>query len=231
MAIMQPYLFPYIGYFQLVNAVDKFVIYDDVQYIKSGWINRNKLLINNNIKIFSISLKKASTFSQINEREISDLKERECKKIIKMLQQSYAKAPQYENVFPLIKKILLYDNNNLASYITNSLTKISKYLGIQTDFVISSTLKNDKQIEAKSRLVDICHYFSADHYINLIGGMKLYQKDFFQSNGIKLNFLNSKDILYQQFKVPFVPNLSIIDVLMFNSITEIQKMLNNYSLI
>lgn len=225
--IMQPYLFPYIGYFQLIKAVDTFVIYDDVNFIKQGWINRNRILLNNSDFMFNIMLKGASSFKKINEIEVvsNNLK------LITTIEQSYRKAPYYAKVYPLVSNILINEETNLARYLTTSLNAIIEYLGIQVSILISSKIEKDSTLKGDDKVIAICKKLKATNYINAIGGQELYSKNKFAENGLILNFIKSKPIVYKQFKDPFIPGLSIIDVMMFNSPEAINEMLNEYEFV
>ena len=226
-AVMQPYFFPYIGYWQLINSVDTFIIYDDVNFIKRGFINRNNLLQNNNAQLITLELIGASQNKKINEIKIGS----NSIKILKTIQHNYAKAPYFDEVFLLIEDIFDNSTKNLSVFIGDSLIKTSKYLGLNTEFIYSSSLKNDTTLKAKDRLVEISKLFKATEYINTIGGVDLYNKDDFRREGINLSFIKTDKIEYKQFKDQYVPNLSIIDVLMFNSKEEIFKMLQKYTLV
>jgi len=225
--IMQPYLFPYIGYFQLMNAVDTFVIYDDVNFIKQGWINRNRILLNGSDFMFNIMLKGASSFKKINEIEVAGNHQ----KLITTLEQSYRKAPYFSEAYPVISNILSNKESNLARYLSNSLSAIIEFLGIQVSILISSEIKKDTSLKGDDKVISICKELLATNYINAIGGQELYSKEKFSENGLILNFISTNPIVYKQFKDPFIPWLSIIDVMMFSSRAEITMMLENYELI
>ncbi len=229
LAIMQPYLFPYIGYFQLLNAVDKFVIYDDVAFINRGWINRNSILNNGKAQLFTVPLKEASQNKLIHEISIdTDQKWRD--KLLKTIQQTYKKAPHFAAVFPLVEAIFLQQESNISTYIYQSITTICEYISISTPLVESSQIYNNQHLKAQERILDICLQEKANHYINPIGGRELYSKELFAEHGIQLNFIRSEKVEYVQFNNEFVPWLSIIDIMMFNSKEEIQKLLKTYIL-
>jgi hypothetical protein len=233
-AIMQPYLFPYIGYFQLINAVDKFIIYDDVNFIKQGWINRNQFLVQGSKQLFTVPLQKQSSFLKINETFVNDKQYKKWKiKFLRTIEQSYKKAPFFEQVNQLINKVLSNDNNEetISKLAIKSLLEISNFLELETEFVLSSNLYNNVNLTGQERLLDICKKEGVKQYINPIGGVDLYNKKDFYNENIQLNFLKSNNIQYKQFKNEFVPWLSIVDVMMFNTKGEIKEMLNNYTLI
>lgn len=226
-AVMQPYLFPYITYWQLINMVDVFVIYDDVNFIKRGFINRNDLLENNCRKLFTLELLGASQNKKINEIEIGSNKQ----KIIKRIKYNYSKAPYFNEIFLLINTIFNNPTKNLSLFIGDSLEIISKYLGFDTKFVYSSALKNDKTLKAQDKLIEISKIFKAKEYINTIGGIDLYNRDDFEKQNINLSFIKTEYFEYKQFNDNYISNLSIIDVMMFNSKEEVLKMLEKYILL
>ena len=233
LAIMQPYLFPYIGYFQLVAAVNKFVIYDDVNFIKGGWINRNNILINKKSNLFTVPLNKASSNTLINETTIN-LKFYNIWKVkfLRSIEQSYKKSPYFTDVYNLIENVLEINENDLISELAvNSIKNVCDYLQLDTEICETSENYNNKIKSGQERVLDICGIEKASHYINPIGGIELYSKNTFKENGIVLNFIKSKPIIYSQFDNDFSPWLSIIDVLMFNSISEVNTMVNQYELV
>jgi hypothetical protein len=230
LAIMQPYIFPYIGYFQLIKAVDKFVIYDDVNFINRGWINRNRILVNGKDSLFTIPLKEASQNKLINEIEVN-WDDAWKSKWLKTLEQSYKKAPYFQQVLPIIEQTLGQEKTIFSEIIVENLKLINAYLGITTEIISSSSIYQNTELKAQTRIVDICLQEKANHYINPIGGIELYQKEVFEEKGMQLNFIKSKPVQYPQLKNDFVPWLSIIDVLMFNSVEQIQTFLDSYELV
>lgn len=228
--IMQPYLLPYIGYFQLINCVDKFIIHDDVQWIKGGWINRNRILSNNQEKLITLSIKKESSFERILNFEI-DKNPDNRRKIINQIRGSYSKSPFFKEVFPIIENIINNDEKNISKYILKSLIEINRYLNIQTPIYMSSGIKKKEELKAQDRVLDICKNMSGTTYVNPIGGTSLYDKNEFKINGIDLFFIKTREIKYKQFNNEFIPNLSIIDIMMFNSKESINKILTEYDLL
>jgi hypothetical protein len=230
LAIMQPYFCPYIGYFQLIKLVDKFVIYDDVNYINKGWINRNNILVNSNKFLFQIPLVEASQNKKINTIEIfiDDIWKN---KFLKTLIHSYKNAPHFDNVMNLIEGILNTNVKLISELNYYSILKICEYLDIKTEIVSTSSIFDNHNLKGQNRILSICKKLKSNHYINPIGGVDIYDPVLFLDNGIKINFITHKDIVYKQFKNLFVPNLSIIDVMMFNKKEEINNLLDQYSLI
>lgn len=227
----QPYFFPYIGYWQLINAVDKYVIAVDVNYIRNGWIHRNRILVNREkSKFINLQIHNASSHKLINETQIFR-NDKHISSMLKTIKIHYKKAPYFESVFPLIEKIITHDENNLACYLEYLILEISSYLGIETEFILSSDIPKNPSLRGQDAVIEICKILGADEYLNAIGGQKLYSPEAFAEEGIKLKFLKTYDIRYPQFKKPFIPNLSIIDVMMFNSRDEVKKMLEGYALL
>lgn len=229
--IMQPYFFPYIGYFQLIASVDKFVIYDNIEYSKKGWVNRNRILINGKDDYITIPILKDSDYLQISERNTVNKADKSVQKIINKINTSYCKSTYFEEVFPLIKNIILNPEQNLFKYLNNSLIEILKYIEIDTEIVISSGLNINHKLKSKEKVIAICKNLKADQYINPIGGIDLYNKSFFSENSINLNFLKPDYFEYPQYNYNFVPWLSIIDIMMFNSKERIKELLTMYSLV
>jgi len=227
LAVMQPYFFPYIGYWQLISAVDTFVIYDDVNYIKKGYINRNSIFVNNAGHLLVLELVGASQNKKINEIEIGG----NTSKILKTIELSYKKAPYFEKVFQLIQEVLQNKEENLAQLLILSIKRICAYLDIQTNILLSSELKKNNDLKGQSKILNICELLNAKQYINAIGGQELYQKEAFSQQNIELRFIKNKSIAYQQFQSPFRPNLSIIDVLMFNDKEQVKHYLTEFELI
>ncbi len=229
-AIMQPYFCPYIGYWQLMKIVDVFVVYDNIEYTKKGWINRNRILIDGKDEYISLSLKKDSDYLNVNERFLSEqFHLKEIRKITNKITEAYRKAPMFNEIMPMIEKILLCHHKNLFDYIYNSLLTWKDFLNINTKIIKSSSLSIDiEKYKGQDKVIAICKSLNADQYINPIGGLELYSVERFKEHNIKLNFIKSKDIIYQQFKNIFVPWLSIIDVAMFNDKETIYEMLNNF---
>jgi hypothetical protein len=231
LALMQPYLFPYIGYFQLIQACDAFVGHDDIQFIKGGWINRNRILVNGAAHLFTLSLKKQSSLASINERTFADVFDDEKKRLLRLLANAYARAPHFDTTYALIAQILANREPNVSRFLMGSLQQICGYLGIDRGWFVSSDLSKDNSLRAHRRVIEIVRVMGANHYINPIGGTELYSKQAFEADGIRLNFLKTDPIEYRQFGGPFVPNLSIIDVLMFHSPQDARLLLDRFSLV
>jgi hypothetical protein len=228
-SIMQPYFLPYIGYFQLINAADVFVVYDNIKYTKKGWINRNRFLSNGEDAVFTVPLKQDSDFLNIVERKISDTFDKVG--LVNRIKGAYSKAPYFPAALKLFEDILFFEDKNLFSYNLNSIQKTCDFLGIKTKILISSSLDIDHSLKAEEKVLAICKNLKADEYVNAIGGKELYSKERFAGEAVKLKFIKTRPIEYQQLGGVFAPGLSILDVMMFNSEGEIKKMLGEFDLI
>lgn len=231
LAIMQPYFFPYIGYWQLMHAVDTFVLFDNIQFSKSGWFHRNNILLNGKKTLFTIPLKKDSDLLNVVERYLADDSERQLKKILAQITNSYRKAPYFSMCFPIIKDIFLNKDKNLFDYIYYSIINICQYLEIETNIIISSSINIDHNLKSKDKVIAINKELNSNKYINPIGGKELYSQDDFERENIELMFLSSGVPKYKQFDNDYIAYLSIIDIMMFCSIDEIKTMLDKFELI
>lgn len=215
LAVMQPYFLPYIGYFQLMAEVDKFVIFDDVNFINRGWINRNRILVNGKTFMMTIPIKNVSQNNKINEIEIVPGVLWRAK-LLRTIEQSYKRAPYYEEVIPLVVSILDVHCSHLSTFVTQSIVCIKEWLGIECELVESSSIYANTRLKGEERILDICRKENATQYINLPGGRDLYVRDSFASQCIDLYFIKPLLLEYSQNTKEFIPWLSIIDLIMFN---------------
>lgn len=227
-AIMQPYLLPYIGYFQLIKSVDVFVVYDNIKYTKSGWFNRNRFLLNGKDTYFSVSIKGDSDYLDVVERTLAP--EFDIKKLINKFKSAYHGAPNFEQGLSLLNECLLPNEANLFAFIKHSIDRMVERLDIKTSILVSSSIEADHTLKAQDKVIAICKALGATTYINAIGGTELYSREVFRQNGMDLRFIKSRPIEYRQFANDFVPWLSIIDVAMFNDIDTVKSMLDAYDL-
>ncbi len=218
---------PYLGYWQLMAAVDKYVVYDDVNYIKGGWVSRNNILLNGQKYMFTIILKGASPNKIFNEVEIGD----DFRKFRKTLESAYKKAPYYAETMALLEQIFTYEQKDLGHWMLHQFQCVLDYLGIDTELILSSTIEKNNELRAEDKVKHICHLLGVDTYYNAIGGQELYDKDDFKVDGLNLYFVKTDFVPYSQGKNDFVPGLSMIDVLMHNSKEEVLNLLNAYTLI
>lgn len=228
--IMQPYFFPYIGYWQLINAVDKYIIYDDVNFIKGGWINRNYMLCNGTRLLINLRTHSAGSNQHINEMEVVD----DClynHKLLRIIKNTYSRAPYFGDVYPMIERIINQGDKNLAHYLEYSIRQVCDYISIDTEIILSSSIEKNNELRGQDKVIEIVKRNDGDQYINAIGGQVLYCYEDFAAQGITLNFLKTEEISYKQFKNDFIPNLSMIDVMMFNSKEEIKELLLEWELI
>lgn len=225
LAVMQPYIFPYIGYYQLVYSSDIFILYDDVSFIKQSYINRNNILANGKALRFTLPVLGASSNVLIENLEYSN-----SKKIVRTIAQAYAKAPYFNDVFPMIESVFNQENRNITHINSLSIQVVFEYLNINKKMLIASQIDYDRTKERADRLIEFSKIYGCDHYINSPGGKALYDKSYFAKQNVKLNFIETKIQPYTQNADEFVPYLSMIDILMNCSKIDITKMLNSYRL-
>lgn len=219
---MQPYFFPYIGYFRLINSVDKFIFLDDVNFINKGWINRNRIILNGDESFITIPLQYASQNKKILEILINKDK-KFFDKNRKSIVQSYKKSKYFNIVFPLIEDVLFGNFNGIGEMAKSSVIKICNYLSIKREIVKSTSYFKNDYLKGQDRIIDICSREGALEYWNLPGGKDLYDEKMFNKNNIKLKFINNKFMGYENFSKFSNYNLSIIDMLMHVSREDIIK--------
>ncbi len=223
-AVMQPYIFPYLGYFKLIDSVEIFVFLDDVSYINKGWVNRNRLIFSGGVNYFTLPLEGASQNNRICDLSVvSDHAWR--RKLETSLRQSYSKAPFFHEVFDLVAPVLFGAETMIGEMAKHSVEVVSHYLGLRPKFIASSSVYCNESMKSDARIRDICLRENALEYVNLPGGRELYDPSKFASAGINLSFVEASLPCYPQFSSDFHPGLSIIDVLMHNDPATVKEML------
>ncbi len=231
-AVMQPYFFPYLGYFQLVRAADRFILYDDAQFIKNGWVNRNRIQNSGRILYITVPVTSAGHRNRICEKTISSQQwKKNSVKLLKSLELAYSKAPYFSIVRDLFAESISGEPELIQEILDKSFTLTCNYMGITTPAAKSSSLSTGSTLSGTEKLIDICRQLKADRYINAIGGRHLYQSETFSQAGIDLKFIKTERYSYAQGKGEFIPDLSILDVLMYNSPSEISELLDSYALV
>jgi WbqC-like protein len=231
LAIMQPYLFPYVGYYQLMDAVDRFVVADDLQFIKQGWINRNRLLVNGAAAFFTVPLKRHPADALIRDVEIdTSAGARWRRPLLATVANFYRRATSFDTVYPMVERVLDGPFTGIADMARASLREVAGYLGIGASIVESSSAYGNAHLKGQERVIDTCRTEGASDYVNAIGGRELYSREAFLAHGIRLHFVCPDAIEYRQFHAPFVPSLSIIDLLMFNTPADARGLLKRYRL-
>ncbi|MBE7445664.1 MAG: WbqC family protein [Planctomycetia bacterium] len=229
-AIMQPYFFPYIGYWQLIHAVDRFIMCDDVNYIKGGWINRNRILINGEPAYITVPLQQSS-----QNRRICDIALQPSPawrgKLVKMVETTYRKAPCFAEVFPVVERLIRHEAENLSDYLAHQVQTMAAFMGINAEFVVTSRCYKNDHLSGQARVLDTCKREGATTYINPQGGQALYDTETFRSAGLDLRFIVMRPLPYKQRVSGFVPYLSIIDALMEIGPVEIKQHLDEFDLI
>lgn len=224
LAVMQPYIFPYLGYFQLAYHTDKFIFYDDVNFIKGGYINRNNILSKGQKQLFTLPVEKASSNRKINELHFSSNR----KKVLKSIEQNYRKAPYFEFVMPVITEVLSTKETQVSTLCKNSVISVFDYLALELDYSFSSDLNYDRAGSASAKLFSLCDVTDANKYCNMKNGELLYSKKDFKEKGIELTFLEMANFIYSQGENDFVSHLSIIDVLMWNEKSTVIELMKKY---
>jgi WbqC-like protein len=230
LAIMQPYFFPYIGYWQLIHAVDRFVIYDDVNYIKGGWVNRNRILINRQPAYVTVPLHQSSPNKRICDILLHPSPYWRSK-TLKSVETTYRKAPFFGEVYPVVERLIQHETGNLSAYLAYQLQRLAAFLDIETEFVATSRRYENDRLSGQDRVIDICKREGATTYINSSGGQLLYDSESFRSAGIDLRFIVMRPLPYKQRSAGFVPSLSIIDALMEIGPVGIKRYLDAFDLI
>ncbi len=231
-ALMQPYVFPYLGYFQLIHAVDKFIFLDDVRFIKKGWIHRNNILLKGSKHRITIPIQKISANKTILITCISKTPLGWETKLLKTLHHAYGKASHFDVVFQLVEKILINCAQlPIGVLARQSIEMVFNYLSIEKKMIETSSVYDNSKMNLHDRIVDICNQETAQIYINSVGGQAFLKKDFFDAQNIELKFLKPNLKPYAQNATNFIAGLSIIDVLMHNSPDKIRDMFSNYTLI
>ena len=214
LAVMQPYFFPYLGYFQLIFASDRFVVYDDVSYIKGGWINRNRLLLDGEARFFTVPLRGASSFVPIHSVGINEQKARWRGKMVDTFRAAYRSAPYRDAGIGLLEGALASKCESIADLALASLKATLDYLGVGRELVRSSRAYDNRHLRAQARILELCRTERADVYVNAIGGVSLYRPEAFATQGCDLKFLRSSLPEYSQGPRRFVSGLSILDAIM-----------------
>ncbi|WND03217.1 WbqC family protein [Temperatibacter marinus] len=228
-AIMQPYLFPYIGYYHLLAAAETFVFYDDVNFMKGSYINRNQILTKNGPLRFTLSLDGAGSNKLINEISLSNRKD----KCLTQIENSYRRAPYFEEAFALVQRCYNSEKRQLSDFLFTSIKTLSDALGLETKILRSTELEYNRDLKGQDKVIELCKMLAAETYVNAIGGKDLYDHESFNKKGLQLNFINPVQEAYTQYlsSEDFVPYMSIIDTLMFCGIEKTASMIKkNYTL-
>jgi hypothetical protein len=229
---MQPYAFPYIGYFCLIEESDVFVFYDDVNYKKRGWINRNRILINGSPHSFTIPLSKASQNKFICNIQTHSLEEFKCK-FLKQVKRTYRRSPFFEAGYTYVSDVFSAESESISDVAIRSIEQFYEMIGSNKKFVRSSAcFPHTRGMSRPDRLIEITKLLHSNSYVNSIGGTQLYWKDYFANKGVNLSFVRPKLKSYKQVGTrDFIAGLSIIDVVMNNDIENIKLHLQSYELV
>ena len=229
LAANQPYFLPYLRYWQLIRCADLFLLADDYDFIRSGWVNRNRILVNGRPQFFRMEVHSNRESRLIRDRRLVDCPEALRSKL-RTLDMAYHKAPFFAEGYALAQRILLYPGRGMLPFLEHSIREVCAYLDIRTPIGHTSDLEGNSLLRREERIYDQCRRVGADTYVNLPGGRALYDPASFSRQGIRLRFLDSPLRPYPQGKGPFVPGLSILDAIMFNPPEMLQAMLGDYTL-
>jgi hypothetical protein len=232
-AIMQPYFFPYIGYYQLIQAADRFILFNDVQYIRHGWINRNRILKPaDGVQYIIMPLASHARNTLIKDISPADV-ETSKDKILRQIEHYKKAAPYYSVVRALIGDCFAATPGSITEMNAGYLKATCDYIGIDYTIEISSQMNFDYSgvQDAGEWALRMCEQLQATGYINTAGGMELFNKARFEQSRIRLQFLQPALKEYDQRRKQFEPGLSIIDVMMFNEPAAIKNLLNDYQLV
>lgn len=225
---MQPYFLPYIGYFQLMAAADRFVFLDDVNYINRGWINRNRLPTPQGPAWFTLPLVGASQNRLICDIDIKD-DDGWKRSLERTISVTYSKAPCFAEVFPLFQEFLSAASGNLAQFLSRTLQETAVWLGLTTRFVPSSSIYPKEELKGQHRILDICLREGVDTYVNPPGGRELYDDSVFSAAGVQLQFLRPElQNLQLASSCADGPVLSILDLMMYNSQQLLRQAVNTF---
>lgn len=225
-AVMQPYIFPYLGYFQLLDAVDRFVVLDDATFIRRGWINRNRILLDGEPHLFTVPLDRASPNRRICDIGLADEPWRA--KLRKKLAAAYASAPHRDETLALLERVIDEPAESIGDLARRSLQEIASQLRLETEFVPTARVYANDHLKAQERILDICRQAAARVYVNPPGGRDLYHDDDFASSGVELRFLEPELSEYDQRVSSFQPGLSVLDALMWNGAEGTRALLSGY---
>jgi hypothetical protein len=227
--IMQPYFFPYIGYFQLIAHSDLFVFHDDVQYIKAGWINRNRIVNDRRACWITLPVLRAAHDRPIKDRYyVSNSAPRN--RLLRRIAASYRTAPFFGDIYPLVEEIMGFADANVATFNIHLIRRVAAHLKIRTPFLLSSKLEKNNSLAGQERVIEICRRLGATQYVNLIGGRKLYHRDRFSREGLELGFLKPAVLGGADHADSALP-LSIIDDLMHKDENVQASALRDYRII
>ena len=224
----QPYLLPYLGYWQLIHAADRFLIADDYDFIKAGWVNRNRILLNGAPYYLRVEMVEHTPSRLIMDKRVA-MKPAWLNDKLRTLEMAYHRAPFFAQGYALAERILTNPERNLSLFLEHSIREVCAYLGITTPISRSSELTGNSRFRREERIYDFCARLGADTYINLPGGQKLYDYGAFAAHGIRLRFIQPILKPYKQFGDRFVERLSILDAIMFNPPDALHAMLDDFA--
>ncbi|MEK8034551.1 WbqC family protein [Ideonella sp. DXS29W] len=226
-AVLQPYLFPYLGTFQLARQVDRFVFFDDVAFIKKGYIHRNAVLLDGQLHPFTAPVRNASQNRTILQHEYVG----DWQALLALLHRAYGKAPCFEPVYDVVQRVLLERDENVARKNARCMAAVFEYLGLPFEHGFSSAHALPPELRASARVRAVCRAEGATTYVNPAGGRALYDAADFERDGMALRFCVMRPVLYPQQAPNFVPFLSMLDVLMHCPREQVVQLLDACDLV
>ncbi len=226
--VMQPYLFPYLPYYQLARAADEFVFLDDAAFIKQGFIHRNSILLDGKPHRFTVPVHDVDSFRTIAQhRYVGDWAP-----LCALLEAAYRRAPRWRAAWPLVEAVLRDADDNVAAKNMRSIRLVHEYLGLAGPrWTLSSALAPAPELRGQARVLALCRATGATAYVNAPGGRTLYAADAFEAIGLSLRFVESRATPYAQSRPAFVPGLSMLDALMYCEPEEIVRRLGEFDLV
>lgn len=231
LGIMQPYFFPYIGYFQLIHATDRYIFFDTPQYERRSWMNRNRIInLNEGSTYITVPVIKAPQQTALTDIVINNNSDWR-NKIYRQLEVYKKIAPYYNEVIDFVHSVLDKADTSLAELNVHSVVDTCRYIGLDIDWDIFSQMNLEIPTDCAPDewALEITKATNADEYINAPGGARFFDRSNYETEGIKLQFIQPEIIPYNQRIGRFEPCLSIIDVMMYNSPEEIFNMLAHYA--
>lgn len=232
-ALQQPYFLPYLGYFALIKHTTHWIVFDTPQFIRQGWIQRNRILKPvEGWQYIGVPIEKHSRDIAIKDIKIRQT-EKWGEKILAQLEHYKKKAPYYSETIKLVEKIVLNNTDSIVEMNVNALSLVCNYLNIDFSYQIysESDFRVDRVNNPDEWALETCKILGAKIYYNLSGGIEFYDSEKYKQNGIELYFLKLNINEYNQKRSTFEPALSIVDVLMFNDVEQIKDYLNDYEFV
>jgi len=230
--IMQPYVFPYVPYFQLAAAVDEFWVFDDVQYIRRGWMNRNYILLKGEKCRFTLPVTAGNRSDLIRHKSLAVDFSKSLRAFSELIRHAYREAPYADDVYAIIDELQGRTQSSFLNFAVATMSLCFRHLDIRAQFRFTSELKLGSEFSGAGRVMEICHRVGAEQYVNPVGGALLYDPNAFAARGINLQFLQGRCLPYPQVgRTQFQPGLSILDLIANVDYRSRKAQMQSYSLV